>query len=70
MTFWGGIDTQRLLPGGTPDEVRRETARILSILDVNGGYILSSAHTIQSDVPAENLLAMFEGAQVYYKNRR
>ena len=70
MTFWGGIDTQRLLPGGTPDEVRRETARILSILDVNGGYILSSAHTIQSDVPAENLLAMFEGAQAYYKNRR
>ena len=69
LTFWGGIDTQHLLTEGSPEQIREEVGRILSILDVNGGYILSSAHTIQSDVPAENLLAMFEGAREYYKNR-
>ena len=69
LTFWGGIDTQHLLTEGSPEQIREEVGHVLSILDVNGGYILSSAHTIQSDVPAENLLAMFEGAREYYKNR-
>jgi len=67
ITFWGGIDTQHLLTEGTPEQIRAEVGRILSILDVNGGYILSSAHTIQEDVPAVNLLAMFEGAKAYYQ---
>ena len=66
MTFWGGIDTQHLLPEGTPEQVKAEVKRILSILDVKGGYILAPAHTIQPDVPAENLVALYEGAKEYY----
>ena len=66
IAFWGGIDTQRLLTRGTVGEVKAEVQRILSIMDRNGGYILSPAHTIQGDVPAENLIAVYEGAKEYY----
>jgi len=66
LTFWGGIDTQHLLVHGSVAEIKAEVKRILSLLDKNGGYILSSAHTIQNDVPAENLIAIFEGAKEYY----
>jgi len=66
LVFWGGVDTQRLLPRGTADEIKAEVKRLLSILDKNGGYILSPAHTIQRDVPAGNLLAVYEGAREYY----
>ena len=69
IAFWGGIDTQHLLPEGSPEEIKAEVKRILSILDVNGGYILSTAHTVQPDVPAENIIAMFEGAKEYYAGK-
>lgn len=66
LTFWGGIDTQHLLPEGSPEQVRAEVQRILSIMDVSGGYILAPAHTIQPDVPAENLIALYDGAREFY----
>lgn len=66
MAFWGGIDTQQLLPHGTVEKIKEETARILSVMDQNGGYILSPAHAIQPDVPVENLLAVYRGAKEYY----
>lgn len=66
IAFWGGIDTQHLLPEGTPEDVKREVKRILGIMEKDGGYILSSAHTIQKDVPPENIAAIFEGAREYY----
>ncbi|MCL1887547.1 MAG: methyltransferase [Kiritimatiellaeota bacterium] len=67
MAFWGGVDTQHLLPRGTVAEVKAEVGRILSIMDHDGGYILSPAHTIQRDVPAENVIAVYEGAKEFYK---
>jgi uroporphyrinogen decarboxylase len=66
MAFWGGIDTQQLLPHGSAVTIKEEVKRILSVMDANGGYILSPAHTIQYDVPAGNLLAVYEGAKEYY----
>lgn len=66
IAFWGGIDTQHLLPEGSEADVKNEVKRILSVMDKNGGYILSSAHTIQYDVPAENVIAIFRGADEYY----
>jgi len=65
LTFWGGIDTQKVLPFGSPDEVRREVRRIIDILGRNGGYVLNSVHNIQSDVPPENVVAMFDEACSY-----
>ena len=65
IAFWGGIDTQHLLPEGTALQVKDEVKRILAIMDKNGGYILAPAHTIQYDVPAENVIAIYEGAKEY-----
>lgn len=72
LTFWGGIDTQHLLNGGTEQEVKDVVKETLSVMDINGGYILSPAHTIQYDVPAQNLIALYRGADEYYaaKNGR
>jgi uroporphyrinogen decarboxylase len=61
IIFHGGIDTQRLLYLGTPEEVRRETRRCLEILGAGGkGYICCSCHNIQRGTPVENILAYIE----------
>ena len=59
LAFHGGLSTQRVLPFGTPDDVRRETRRLLE-LGQAGGYILAPAHDVEGDVPLENMLAMIE----------
>lgn len=59
LTFHGGIDTQFLLPSGTPEEVIRETKYFIDTLNVNGGYILAASQNFESDVPIENIEAMF-----------
>ncbi|NLE66257.1 MAG: hypothetical protein GX608_02455 [Lentisphaerae bacterium] len=63
LAFWGGISTQKTLPFGTPDEVRREARRVRDMMSVDGGYIFAPAQSIQADVPAENLLALLEAAR-------
>ncbi|NLN16202.1 MAG: hypothetical protein GX182_02660 [Firmicutes bacterium] len=62
ITFWGGVDTHRILNKGTVEEVRRETRRVIEILSPGGGFILNSVHNIQPDVPPENICAMFDEA--------
>lgn len=62
MIFCGAVDTHRILPFGTPDEVRAEVKRIIELLGKDGGYMLASVHTIMSDVPPENVLAMVDAA--------
>jgi uroporphyrinogen decarboxylase len=56
----GGICTQYLLPGGTPEEVRAETRRRIEIFGTGGGFILAPCHVLQNDVPTANILAMVE----------
>lgn len=58
LVFWGGVDSQRVLPQGTPNDVRAEVAR--RVQDLGPGYIPMSVHNIQAEVPPENILAMFE----------
>jgi uroporphyrinogen decarboxylase len=66
LTFWGGIDTQHILPDGTQDDVRDEVFKVLEKMAKNGGYVLAPAHNIQPDVPAENIIAMFEAGKNYF----
>jgi uroporphyrinogen decarboxylase len=66
ISFWGGIDTQELLPRGSPEDVRERVFQILAIMG-RSGYILSPAHCIQRDVPAANIAAIYAGAGDYYK---
>jgi len=65
LTFWGAIDTQRVLPLGTPAEVRQEVRRRIDDLGDSGGYVLCPVHNVQPEVPPENLVAMFEAALEY-----
>jgi uroporphyrinogen decarboxylase len=65
LAFHGAIDTQRLLPFGSTDEVRREVHRCIRALAPGGGFILTPMHNVQPDVPAENILAMCEAARTY-----
>jgi uroporphyrinogen decarboxylase len=66
LVFWGGgVDTQRVLPYGTPEDVRAEVRRRLEDLSPEGGFVFNPVHNIQSDVPTENLQAMWETLQAY-----
>ena len=62
LVFCGGIDTQRILPHGSPEEVAAEVRRVIGELGTDGGYLLASVHTIMNDVPAANILAMVDAA--------
>lgn len=64
LTVWGGsCDTQRVLPFGTPQEVRDETKRRIDDLAPGGGYVFAPIHIIQNGVPVENIMAMWETLQ-------
>jgi uroporphyrinogen decarboxylase len=62
LIFCGAVDTQHVLPYGTPEEVRQEVRRVIEILGPGGGYMLASVHTIMDEVPPENILAMVDAA--------
>lgn len=61
IVFWGGgIDTQKVLPFGTPDEVRTQVTHTVRTFGKGGGYVFNPVHNVQANVPIENLLAMYE----------
>ncbi|MCP5109461.1 MAG: uroporphyrinogen-III decarboxylase, partial [bacterium] len=59
LVFWGAIDSQGVLPQGTPGDVIEEVKRRIAHLAPGGGYVLAAAHNIQQDVPPENVVAMY-----------
>jgi uroporphyrinogen decarboxylase len=61
IVFWGGgVDTQRVLGSGTPDEVRADVRRRIADLREGGGFVFAAVHNVQPNVPAANLVAMWE----------
>ena len=68
ITFWGGgVDTQRVLGVGTPEQVREDVKRRLNDLMPGGGFVFNTVHNIQSNVPVENIFAMWETVQEFGK---
>jgi hypothetical protein len=64
VTFWGGgVDTQKTLPFGTPEEVRREVAERIEVFGAGGGFVFNTVHNVQAGVPAENLVALYEAVR-------
>jgi len=69
IVFWGGIDTQHVLPFGTPQQVRDEVHRRIEDLGRDGGYVCAAVHNIQAGTPPENLDAMFRAIDEYRRYR-
>ena len=68
LIFWGGgVDTQGVLPNGTPQDVKEDVRRNIEALAPGGGYVFNTVHNIQADVPPENILAMWEALQEFGK---
>jgi hypothetical protein len=66
LVFWGGgVDTQKTLPFGTPDEVKAEVLERLRIFAPGGGYVFNAIHNIQQPTPIENIKAMYGAVRQY-----
>ena len=64
LTFWGGgCDTQKILPLGTPDQVREHVREQVKILAPSGGFVFQQVHNIMANVPPENIIAMFDAVR-------
>lgn len=63
ITFWGGgVDTQKTLPFGTPEEVSKEVEERIKVFAPGGGFVFCAIHNIQCGVPIDNILAAFKTA--------
>jgi len=68
VVFWGGgVDSQHVLPHGTPEQVRENVRANLEAFKPGGGYVFNNVHNIQADVPPANILAMFDAAYEFGK---
>ena len=66
FTFWGGgVDTQQILPHGTPQQVKDEVRRRIDDFAPGGGFVFAAVHNVQSDVPPENYMAMWDALREY-----
>ena len=66
ICFWdGGVDTQKVLPFGTPKQVVDEVKRCIDTLAPGGGFVFAAVHNITEGVPLENILAAFDTARSY-----
>ena len=66
IVFWGGgCESQKILPFGSPEDVREDVKRRINDLAPGGGFVFSPVHNIQTEVPPENIVALFEAARMY-----
>jgi hypothetical protein len=68
IVFWGGgVDTQNLLPFGTPNEIRKQVLERCEIFSENGGYVFNAIHNVQANIPVENIIAMIDAVHEFNK---
>ncbi len=60
VIFYGGVENQKVLPFGTPADVRAEVRNLLQTLGRGGGFICCSCHNIQAGTPVDNVLALID----------
>ena len=58
ITLSGNIDIDTILKDGTPEEIKEEVTKYMSVLGIGGGYIVSSSHNLHELIPIENFYAM------------
>ena len=70
LVFWGGgVDTQKMLPFGKPEEVREQVLRMCEVFSKDGGFVFNSVHNIQANVPLENIVAMVDAIKEFNGER-
>lgn len=68
IVFWGGgVDTQEILPNGTPEQVKENVKHNIEALAPGGGFVFSTVHNIQAEVPPQNIIAMLETLKSFGK---
>ena len=68
ITFWGGgIDTQHMLPEGTPEQVYEQALECCRIFGKDGGFVFNTIHNIVPGVPAANVDALARAVRDYNK---
>ncbi len=66
LVFWGGgVDTQKVLSFGTPEEVEKNVIRMCEIFSKHGGFVFNTVHNIQANTPIENVIAMFNAVRKF-----
>jgi uroporphyrinogen-III decarboxylase len=66
LVFWGGgVDTQKVLPFGTPGEVKAHVLKECEIFARDGGFVFNTVHNMQANVPLANVLAMLEAIKQF-----
>ncbi len=66
IVFWGGgVDTQKTLAFGSPEDVRSEVLRRCAVLGKGGGFVFSAVHNIQPNVPRQNIVALFDAVKEF-----
>jgi uroporphyrinogen decarboxylase len=65
LTFYGGVDIQRLLPFGTEEDIRRGVKDLIKSLAPGGGFLFATSHNIEPDTPPKNIVAMFDAAHEF-----
>ena len=66
LVFWGGgVDTQKVMPFGTPAEVRQQVLRRCEIFSPGGGFVFNGTHNIQAATPIENIVAMLNAVHEF-----
>jgi hypothetical protein len=61
IVFWGGgVDTQKTLPFGSPEDVYQEVRERIDIFSEGSGFVFNAIHNIQANIPTENILAVFD----------
>jgi len=66
LVFWGGgVDTQKVLPFGTPEEVRRQVIERCNVFSRGGGFVFNTIHNIQAQTPVANIVAMLDAVREF-----
>jgi uroporphyrinogen-III decarboxylase len=64
--FWGGgVDTQKVLPFGSPAQVREQVLRRCEVFSRDGGFVFNAIHNIQARTPVSNIVAMIEAVREF-----
>ena len=64
LSVWGGgVDTQKTLPFGTPEQIRAEVLERSEVFGRDGGFIFNPVHNVQANTPQENLLALYDAVK-------